>query len=641
MAAEYKMYYWGGRNMWLDNASEVDMLFYKPYADLIINTVKSKSLNPLTIGLFGSWGAGKSTLLNMIEKDINEEKDNVVCVNLNAWMFEGYEDAKAALMESLLKQIEEKQTKFGEIGGKLKSLFGRIKYFKLGTDALSKGLPIVASILSGNSLPFALSLTGDISSILQKAPETIDNLKEFKNKYIEESEKESVVQNIRLFKNEFSDLLEKSPIDNLVVIIDDLDRCTPERIIDTLEAIKLFLSVPKTTFILAVDERIIEYSVKRQYPLLDEKSFDISKDYIEKIIQLPINIPELSSKDIENYLIILITQLYLKADMFKVVLSKIYTSRYMLEEKSMTKDQLIGLFDSIGDVYNDGYSKEMFLNDLNTINSIKEIVSSSLKGNPRQAKRFLNTFIAKKALSQMYFKDDINIQIMAKLLALQVIDIDAFRELNEWNKQFDGEIKQLKIIYECIEMGKESLPSQFSKWGTPRMCKWFICEPKELHKENLSKYFYLSRDVLNKNNDLIDGLSSEEKNMLKEILNSSDGKIDEVISKLGQQNPDSIDRIIKILVNKFDTGDLKLSTFRRLFTDFQSYRTILLASIENMSKESLGISSVPHLSKILKDAPELVQPVYDKMKGNNMPNATYDAVVNPLATPRIINKGVK
>ena len=49
-----------------------------------------------------------------------------------------------------------------------------------------------------------------------------------------------------------------SEIDNLTVIIDDLDRCTPDRIIDTLEAIKLFLSVKKTTFIIAVDQRIIE-----------------------------------------------------------------------------------------------------------------------------------------------------------------------------------------------------------------------------------------------------------------------------------------------------------------------------------------------------------------------------------------------
>jgi len=318
---------WGGTSMWLDNASKIDMLFYKPYADLIVNTVKNKDLNPLTIGLFGSWGAGKSTLLSMIEGGINEDTDKIVCLNLNAWMFEGYDDAKSALMESLLKQIEEKQTKFGNICEKLGSLLKRVKYFKLGSDALSKGLPLVASILTGNPLPLALSFTGDILEVIKKAPEAIDGLKELKYKYIEdeESKKESTVQNIRLFKKEFSDLLMESEIKNLVVIIDDLDRCTPERIIYTLEAIKLFLSVPKTTFIVAVDERIIEYSVKRNYPLIDEKSLDISRDYIEKIIQLPINIPELSSKDIENFLIILIAQLYLKSDVFGEVLNKMYS----------------------------------------------------------------------------------------------------------------------------------------------------------------------------------------------------------------------------------------------------------------------------------------------------------------------------
>jgi len=56
-----------------------------------------------------------------------------------------------------------------------------------------------------------------------------------------------------------------SSIKNLVIIVDDLDRCTPERIIDTLEAIKLFLSVKKTTFIVAVDQRVIEYSVNHRF----------------------------------------------------------------------------------------------------------------------------------------------------------------------------------------------------------------------------------------------------------------------------------------------------------------------------------------------------------------------------------------
>ena len=73
-------------------------------------------------------------------------------------------------------------------------------------------------------------------------------------------------------------LADVKSIDNLVVIIDDLDRCSPDRIIDTLEAIKLFLSVKKTTFIVAVDQRIIEYAVRTKYPQIE--GFDISSDYI-------------------------------------------------------------------------------------------------------------------------------------------------------------------------------------------------------------------------------------------------------------------------------------------------------------------------------------------------------------------------
>ena len=82
--------------MWLDNASEIDMLFYKPYATIISDIAKNKAYNPLTIGVFGLWGAGKSTLLKLIQSDIPTEDSKYVCVQINAWMFEGYEEAKSA-----------------------------------------------------------------------------------------------------------------------------------------------------------------------------------------------------------------------------------------------------------------------------------------------------------------------------------------------------------------------------------------------------------------------------------------------------------------------------------------------------------------------------------------------------------------
>lgn len=42
--------------MWLDNASDIDILFYEPYARIIADIAKNKEYNPLTIGVFGLWG---------------------------------------------------------------------------------------------------------------------------------------------------------------------------------------------------------------------------------------------------------------------------------------------------------------------------------------------------------------------------------------------------------------------------------------------------------------------------------------------------------------------------------------------------------------------------------------------------------
>ena len=233
--------------MWLDNASSIDLLFYSPYADTVVKFAKNSALTPLTIGLYGSWGAGKSSLLNLINNKLEESdtEGKIACVSLNAWQFEGYEDAKIALMESLLKALNENRTFTDKVGDKIKQLIKRIDFIKLGKNAVKKGLPYALGILTGNPLPIALNL----SATLENSESVVEKISKFKENYIKPPEDDSEIENIRKFREEFQQMLEDvSSIDNLTVIIDDLDRCTPDRIIDTLEAIKLFLSVKKTTF---------------------------------------------------------------------------------------------------------------------------------------------------------------------------------------------------------------------------------------------------------------------------------------------------------------------------------------------------------------------------------------------------------
>lgn len=70
------------------------------------------------------------------------------------------------------------------------------------------------------------------------------------------------------FREDFEALLEEADIDRLVVLIDDLDRCLPPTIIQTLEAIKLFLSVGNVAFVIGADERLVQYAVRERFPEL-------------------------------------------------------------------------------------------------------------------------------------------------------------------------------------------------------------------------------------------------------------------------------------------------------------------------------------------------------------------------------------
>ena len=253
--------------MWLDNASDIDILFYEPYARIIADIAKNEQYNPLTVGVFGLWGAGKSTLLKLIGEKLKSQ-DGIICVSINAWMFESYDDAKTAIMEALLQELKE-EVPVEETKKKLGKLIKRVDWFKLGTKAISTLAPVVASVATGNPLPMLLNVTGsaeEIGNTVKNAANSIQSLKDEYWKEEDVSNDESTINNIRKFREEFSDALKSDDIKNVVVMIDDLDRCRPERIIEILEVIKLFLSVDRTTFIIAADENVIKYSIREKYP---------------------------------------------------------------------------------------------------------------------------------------------------------------------------------------------------------------------------------------------------------------------------------------------------------------------------------------------------------------------------------------
>jgi hypothetical protein len=85
----------------------------------------------------------------------------------------------------------------------------------------------------------------------------------------------------------------------VVVFVDDLDRCQPERIVQVLDAIKLFLDVPGCVYVLGLDREIIEQAVKTKFENYDNPSEE-AQQYLEKIISLPFDLPPLSEKQMKD-----------------------------------------------------------------------------------------------------------------------------------------------------------------------------------------------------------------------------------------------------------------------------------------------------------------------------------------------------
>ena len=612
--------------MWLDNASDIDILFYGPYAKLISSIAEDKINSPLTIGVFGLWGAGKSTLLNLIEHQLNEDDANVTCVKINAWMFEGYEDAKIALMETLLKELCQ-ENKFEKVKNGIKNLLSRINLFKVATSAISLGASVTASVATGNALPIVMSLPRTAEGAMNAIKKISDNAENIKETYLNEEtsdpQNESIVDNIRKFRTEFEGMIKSSKVDNVVIIVDDLDRCTPERIIDTLEAIKLFLSVPHTIFVIAADENVIQYAIKKKYPLVEGMNVELSTEYIEKIIQLPIYIPELSSKDIENYLLLLITQQYLSTQDFQSLLQKIYNEHVITRDTRITLAEIKKHISELNLKYTP--SEEEYMEDALIVDSIRSIVSVTLKGNPRQAKRFLNTFVTKKQLSQMYYGDDLDMRVLAKLLVLQKLDPDLFNELNAWNKEFTVCNDKFKNMYDSVMSGKQNV--DYTKWAIPEIQKWLDCEPKELYEQRLDKYFYLTRENLAKN--IIDqqNFSEEAKRILERIGSASEGTIKGIVSDLKILPPMDIDNVLSVLYPRIENGQLQYFVVKEFFVEFKAYQNKIADSISK-SKLQLNLAHSIYLTGMYKENPEIMLHALDILKSaGTLKDKLYNKII--------------
>ena len=117
-----------------DNETKVDLLNNEAIAATIIKLLQDRPDQPVTVGVHGDWGAGKSSVLEMIE-DGFEGEEKVLCLKFNGWRFQGFEDAKIALIEGIVTGLIEKRPALTKASEAVKDIFRRIDWLKVAKKA--------------------------------------------------------------------------------------------------------------------------------------------------------------------------------------------------------------------------------------------------------------------------------------------------------------------------------------------------------------------------------------------------------------------------------------------------------------------------------------------------------------------------
>ncbi|MEF2261621.1 KAP family P-loop NTPase fold protein [Chryseobacterium sp. CFS2] len=477
--------------MWNDNESLSDYIDYSYLMKAVTTIIDKDNLLPCSIGIYGDWGSGKSSLMKMIEKKY-ENEENILVIKFNGWLFEGYEDAKSVLMGRIVDEIINKRT-FSEKAIKYAAkLLKRIDWIKVAGSSMKYGMSFLTLGpvgLAGVSLADAMGKMSD--------GDYEKYIKERQGKEIEDSD-ESLRNNIQEFHKNFESLIDETKIDKIIVFIDDLDRCSPDTIIGTLEAIKLFLFTKKTAFVIGADERLIKYAVKRRFPELAGENLEIGRDYLEKLIQYPIRIPPLNKIELTTYVNLLFSQLY-----------SVDTDDFELRRNEVINAKSTNGFDfaldqsNISDFFRIG--NQEFEDAIALCSQIVPVLSTGLNGNPRQAKRFLNTLLIRISMASAK-GIELKKRVLAKLMLLEYFKPETFTDFHDIQAENNGAIPLIDKL-ETITYGQENAESKDTSEGDEAsseekillednwIVEWIQSEPK-LGKENLQPYFYFSRDKL-------------------------------------------------------------------------------------------------------------------------------------------------
>lgn len=313
-----------------------DYLYFSDFRPAL-QRILLQANTPLTVGVFGPWGSGKTSLMRMLYDEIEQKGLAYLrAVWFTAWKYDQEDSLWRAFMLRVIDRLypredepasqpREKRPRLihptdARQRAQIETLerleasiyrpvdwqeMGRwmIDWAGMGKSGAKMGMELAKLFLPGagfvEKLFGAANLDDQAQGALRREMQTYHRQQLVEREQFERSFAEA----IELILGQDG---EKG---RLVVFVDDLDRCLPEKAVEVLEAIKLFLSVPGTVFVLGMDREVIERGIETRYRAYFQPQEEEHKElpiegsaYLQKLVQIPFHLPPLSAANLAAFI---------------------------------------------------------------------------------------------------------------------------------------------------------------------------------------------------------------------------------------------------------------------------------------------------------------------------------------------------
>lgn len=260
-----------------------DYLSRQPYLDLLKSIIANQKDNPAgySFAIDGEWGSGKTWILQEFENQLLEEKDNKFLIfHYNAWENDFYEEPLVAILSVMIEKLNQVTSQ--------KSLY----------DAA------VDELLRQASTDLLILVSGIVNEVTKIDAEEIIKRKKGFFKRIKENTKLSVKDinsllplqhTLQEVRNNFNKLSENFQI---ILVVDELDRCLPEYAIKVLERLHHVCNEMPVIQILAINKKIFSESISCIFgkTVSDKENINAWKEaftdnYLQKFIDAVIPLP--------------------------------------------------------------------------------------------------------------------------------------------------------------------------------------------------------------------------------------------------------------------------------------------------------------------------------------------------------------